>query len=262
RSYQQLLLGTSLYYRAKCDPPGHQPHAPHISIASAASHRRSSQTLNRRPRLPPDPRSSSPPGPASQHRTMGNAISASVSALCVAMSAVDLVRLPNPQPGGGTTAAAAQAPAALRSTVLPLAAVGGLFTSVALICRHVHDAGAGNQRRLVTVLLCASAGFLDFFLFVAQAQAGGSGGVDPAGAAACELGLAPAALRALPAAAAVTFCLGMLLIIIRHIRAGGEGGGGAVAGNGQAPVVGLLAKMVMGAAAGLVCLMAIALYGA
>ncbi|CAN6214675.1 unnamed protein product [Urochloa humidicola] len=198
---------------------------------------------------------------------MGNAISASVSALCVAMSAVDLVRLLNPQPGGGTTAAAAQAPAALRSTVLPLAAVGGLFTSVALICRHVHDAGAGNQRRLsevVTVLLCASAGFLDFFLFVAQAQAGGSGGVDPAGAAACELGLAPAALRALPAAAAVTFYLGMLLIIIRHIRAGGEGGGGAVAGNGpvEAPVVGLLAKMAMGAAAGLVCLMAIALYGA
>ncbi|CAN6202176.1 unnamed protein product [Urochloa humidicola] len=199
---------------------------------------------------------------------MGNAISAAVPVLCAAMSAIELVHLLDPQPGGGTTnAAAAQAPA-LCSAVrafLPLAAVGALFTAVAHIYRHVHDAGAGNRRRLsevVTFLLCASAGLLDFSLFVAPTAPAGGAADHPAGAAR-ELGLA--ALRALPAAAAVTFYLGILLITIRHIRAGGEGGGGDFAGNGpavEAPAVGVLDKMAIGAAAGLVCLMAIALYGA
>jgi len=94
-------------------------------------------------------------------------------------------------------------------------------------------------------------------LFVAQAP-GGGGAED---GAARDLGLA--ALRELPAAATATFFLGILLIIVGHIRAGGEGGGGAVAAIApiEAPV-GLLAKMAIGAAAGLVCLMAMALYGA
>ncbi|CAN6178898.1 unnamed protein product [Urochloa humidicola] len=195
---------------------------------------------------------------------MGNAIPAAAPALCTAVGAVELFCLLFPQPGAYTTAQAQ----ALRSAVrafLPLAAAGGLFTSVLLIYRHFRGAAdaAARNRRLseILALLFASAGLLYFFLFVAQAPAG-AGGVDPAGAAARELGLA--ALRALPAAAAVTFYLGMLLIIIRHIRAGGEGGGGAVAGNGpvEAPAAGLLDKMAIGAAAGLVCLMAIALYGA
>ncbi|CAN6172924.1 unnamed protein product [Urochloa humidicola] len=186
---------------------------------------------------------------------MGNAIPAAAPALCTAIGAVELFCLLFPQPGAYTTAQAQ----ALRNAVrafLPLAAAGGLFTSVLLIYRHLRGAAAdaaARNRRLseILALLFASAGLLYFFLFVAQAPAG-AGGVDPAGAAARELGLA--ALRALPAAAAVTFYLGMLLIIIRHIHAGGEGGGGAVAGNGpvEAPAVGLLDKMAIGANADVV----------
>ncbi|CAL5037375.1 unnamed protein product [Urochloa decumbens] len=185
---------------------------------------------------------------------------AAAPALCTAISAAQLIRLLDLQPGGGTTAAATQAQA-LGSAVrafLPLVAAGSLFTAVTLIHhRHFRRAAAavaaGNQRRqseMLTLLLCVSAGLLYFVLFVAQAPGGGVD--DPAGAAAREL-VGLAALRVLPAAATVTFYLGMLLIIIRHIRAGGEGGGTAVE---------LLAKMAMGAAAGLVCLMAVAIYGA
>ncbi|CAL5046635.1 unnamed protein product [Urochloa decumbens] len=186
------------------------------------------------------------------------AAAAAVPALCTAISAAQLIRLLDLHPGGGTAAAATQAQA-LGSAVrafLPLVATGGLFTAVTLIHRHFRGAAAavnaGNQRRqseMLTLLLCVSAGLLYFVLFVAQAPGGGVD--DPAGAAVREIGLA--ALRALPAAATVTFYLGMLLIIIRHIRAGGEGGGTAA---------GLLAKMAIGAAAGLVCLMAVALHGA
>ena len=182
---------------------------------------------------------------------MGNAISsAAAPALCAAFTALELVNLLVPQQGAGTTAAA-EAPAirgAVR-TFLPLAAAGGFFTSVALMYSHLRRragaAGAGNPRlpALVKFTLCASAGFLQFVLFVLQAP----GGVDHG--AARELGLA--ALRALPAAATATFFLGISLIIVGHIRAGGEGGGGAVAG--------VLAKMAVGAAAGLFCLMATAI---
>ena len=199
---------------------------------------------------------------------MGNAISsAAAPALCAAFTALELVNLLQvPQQGAGTTAAA-EAPA-IRGAVrafLPLAAAGGFFTSVALVYRHLHHAGAtatagaGNRRPpgLATFTLCASVGLLELLLFVAQAP-GGGGAED---GAARDLGLA--ALRALPAAATATFFLGILLIIVGHIRAGGEGGGGAVAAIApiEAPV-GLLAKMAIGAAAGLVCLMAMALYGA
>jgi hypothetical protein len=184
---------------------------------------------------------------------MGNTISsAAAPALCAAFTALELVNLLDPHRTGAGTRAADRAPA-LRGAVrafLPLAAAGGFFTCVALIYRHLHHAlaaaaaGAGNPRlpELVTFTLCASAGFLQFLLFVLQAP----GGVDDG--AARELGLA--ALRGLPAAATATFFLGILLIIVGHIRAGGEGGGGAVAG--------VLVKMAVGAAAGLVCLMALA----
>ena len=184
---------------------------------------------------------------------MGNAISsAAAPALCAAFTALELVNLLVPQQGAGTTAAA-EAPAirgAVRAAFLPLAAAGAFYTSVALVYRHLHLAGtsAASNRRppgLATFTLCASVGLLEYLLFVVQATVGG--GVDHA--AARELGLA--ALRALPAAATATFFLGILLIIVGHIRAGGEGGGGAVAG--------VLAKMAVGAAAGLFCLMATAI---
>ncbi|RLN12893.1 hypothetical protein C2845_PM09G05900 [Panicum miliaceum] len=190
---------------------------------------------------------------------MGNAISsAAAPALCAAFTALELFNLLDPQRTGAGSTAADRAPA-LRGAVRafpPLAAAAwglsllAFFASVAFIYSHLRRAGAaaaagaGNRRlpELVTFTLCASAGFLQFLLFVVQAP----GGVDDGAARA--LGLA--ALRALPAAATATFFLGILLIIVGHIRAGGEGGGGAVAG--------VLAKMAIGAAAGLVCLMATA----
>jgi hypothetical protein len=193
---------------------------------------------------------------------MGNATSA-VPALCAAtaISALELVHhLLDPQQGADTTAAArAQALRDAVGAFLPLAAAGGLCTSIALIYRHIAagaaaGAGAGNRRLPgpVAFILCASAGLLQLLFFTVQAP-----GTEDHGAAAHALGLA--ALRALPAAATATYYLGMILIIVGHIRAGGEGGGTAVAGNGpiEAPV-GLLVKMAIGAAAGLVCLMAMA----
>ena len=77
------------------------------------------------------------------------------------------------------------------------------------------------------------------------------------------LGLA--ALGALPFAATATFFLGMMLIIVAHVYIGGEGGGGAVAVDGLIQgLLCLLTKVVAGAAAALVGLMAMAvtLYGA
>ncbi|KAG2610176.1 hypothetical protein PVAP13_4KG181233 [Panicum virgatum] len=75
---------------------------------------------------------------------MGNAFSSGAAlALCAAFTALELVNLLVPQQGAGTTAAA-EAPAirgAVR-TFLPLAAAGGFFTSVALVYRHLHHAGA------------------------------------------------------------------------------------------------------------------------
>lgn len=215
----------------------------------------------------PDPRPPVPARPITV-RTMGNSIStATIPALCagVAISAVELVHFLDPQLGAGA-AEAAQAPAlgsAFRWAFLPLSAAWGFFTtSVALTYRrHLQRAGAadaGGNRRLserVPFMLCASAGLLEFFLFVEQIPGGGV--VDPS-AAARELGRA--ALGALPYAATATFFLSMLMVIVGHIRAGGEGGGTFVAGNGpiEAPAGGVLAKMAIGAATGLVALMAMA----
>ncbi|KAJ1258472.1 hypothetical protein BS78_10G078000 [Paspalum vaginatum] len=192
-------------------------------------------------------------------RDMGNA----AAALGAAISAAGLVNLRDPQPGA--TAAAAQGaplPHGGGRELFLLAATGGLLTAAALTYRHVHHAGAGNRRLPgpLAFMLCTSAGALQFLVFVVQP----AGGADPGDHAARALGLA--ARGALPAAAACSFYLGMLLIVTGHIRAGGEGGGGVVAGDEPTPApVGLiiLTKMALGAAAALVCLIAMAaVYGA
>ncbi|XP_021304649.1 uncharacterized protein LOC8077312 isoform X2 [Sorghum bicolor] len=197
---------------------------------------------------------------------MGDAIAASaVPALCAAMSAVELANLLDPRPGASATVTvAAQAPA-LHSGVqdlLLLASAAGFSVSVAFVYRYLHR-GAGNRRlpEIVSFMLCICAGVLQFLLFVLT-----PGGADvDHGEQARALGLA--ALRVLPAAATVTFFLGTMLIVAAHIRAGGEGGGGTIAVAGEEPIqapVGLrfLSRMALAAAAGLVCLMAIAVHGA
>ena len=195
------------------------------------------------------------------------AFPAAFADLWAAITAIQLYDLLNLQPGAGAssaTTASAQASASVGDfhIFLTLVAAGGLYAAVALIYRHVHQAeaaaaaGAGNRRRLsggVVVLLIAAASLLEFSLFVQE----GASAVDVVGA----LGLA--AFRALPAAATATFFWGMvlMLIVVAHVRAGGEGGGGAVAGDGQIQgPVWLITQMAFAAAAALVCLMALALY--
>ncbi|CAL5043989.1 unnamed protein product [Urochloa decumbens] len=187
---------------------------------------------------------------------MGNSASAAaVPALCFAVGALELANHldPTQQAGAGAgAAAAAQAPPPLGDAArafLPLAAAGGFFASVALLFRHLRRAGNQRVPGYVAFPLCASAGLL----IVAPAQ---GGVVDRAAARAVGL----AALGAVPAVSAVTFFLGMLLVIVGHIRAGGEGGGGAVARDGPigAPVVRILAKAATAATAALFCLTAIA----
>ncbi|WVZ82078.1 hypothetical protein U9M48_029384 [Paspalum notatum var. saurae] len=155
-------------------------------------------------------------------------------------------------------------------SLLTLAALGALYSAVALVYRRLHqaeaEAGAAAGRRLtsglVAFVLLAAAGLLEFFLLVQRA--GGGGGVD---GDAARRALGRAALSTLPAAATATFFWGVMLLIIAHIRAGGEGGGGggegAVAGDLQIQQwpVSLLTEIAVGAAAGLVGLMALALYG-
>jgi hypothetical protein len=198
---------------------------------------------------------------------MGNAISAA-AALCAAISAVDLVNFLDARQGRASTRVAAQAPplhSGIRDLLL-LSSAAGFSISVAFIYRHLHRgaaAGTANRRlpEIQSFMLCICAGVLHFFLFVLT-----PGGADvDHGAQAQELGLA--ALRVLPAAATATFFLGTMLIVAAHIRAGGEGGGGAVAVAGEEPIqvplgLRLLSRMALAAAAGLVCLMAIAFYGA
>ena len=156
--------------------------------------------------------------------------------LCLAFAALELSTFLDSQCGASTgTTTCAEAPLfhSAAEVLPPLAAVVVLFVAVALTYRHlshrhayaIPKAGAGNGRRsisgLVMFLLCVSAGTLEFIVFGGQAAGGGA----DHGA----LGLA--ALGALPAAATATFFLGMMLIIVAHVRAGGEGGGGAVAAD-------------------------------
>uniref|UniRef100_A0A0A9AIK4 Uncharacterized protein n=1 Tax=Arundo donax TaxID=35708 RepID=A0A0A9AIK4_ARUDO len=184
-------------------------------------------------------------------------------ALFVSVLAVQLL----PFLGHPRTTTAAQASplnGAVLQVLLPLAVMETLFAAVAFHRRrpdHIAFSAAAGDRRLselVAFLLCAAAGILEFFLFVQREGGGEAVGAQQARA----LGLTSA--RALPAAAAATFFLGMSLIFV-HVCAGGVGGGGgAVAGDDDAPapepVVWVLAEMTVDAAAALVCLMAMALY--
>uniref|UniRef100_A0A0A9BZY9 Uncharacterized protein n=1 Tax=Arundo donax TaxID=35708 RepID=A0A0A9BZY9_ARUDO len=186
-----------------------------------------------------------------------------VADLCAAITAIEIFNFLTPQPCAGTTASTPTPPLdiAALAVFLPLAATTvALHAAVGLIYRHLHRAGpaaagAGAGARRISELvafMCAAVGFLEILLLVQPA-----GGVD-GGAQARALGMA--AVDALPAAATATFFLGMILIIA-HIRAGGEGGGGAVADNRPVPAPGveLLRKMALGAAAVLVSLMAMSL---
>ncbi|XP_025812755.1 uncharacterized protein LOC112890114 isoform X1 [Panicum hallii] len=189
---------------------------------------------------------------------MVSAYAASFTDLFLAVTALELFSFLDTQTGAG-----AATPALLDGTAevwLPAAAALTLIVAtVAFMYHHlsraaVPVAGAASRRLsgLVIPVLCASAGTLDYVLFL-QAAGGADGG-----AQARALGLA--ALRALPAAATAAFFLGMMLIVvIAHVRAGGEGGGGA--GAGVRPVQGpvrVLTNMAFGAAAALVFLMAMA----
>ncbi|XP_066372839.1 uncharacterized protein [Miscanthus floridulus] len=221
------------------------------------------------------PPTSEPPFPGSpslhtsdppQPNTMVNVFAAfGFADLCLAFAALDIFTFLDSQCGAGTTTSD-QAPllGSVAELLPPLAAVVVLFVAVALIYHHlmgrrvvaVPVAGAGNGRRsisgLVMFLLCVSAGTLEFIVF-GHGQAAGGGGAGHG-----ALGLA--SLRALPFAATATFFFGMMLIIVSHIRAGREGGGGAV--SGDEPIQGPLpplAKVAAGAAAALVVLMAMAL---
>ncbi|KAL6606824.1 hypothetical protein ACP70R_042477 [Stipagrostis hirtigluma subsp. patula] len=178
-----------------------------------------------------------------------------LAALCAAIIAAEHLG----QPGAGTTASTEAPPLnGAVQVVPPMAATVALFTAVALIYRRLRHAaaGAGNRRfwDLVTFILCAAAGILEFFLFVQPA-----GGMVDGGALARAL--AGAAVRALPAAATVTFFLAMSLIFVR-VRAG-EGGdeGGCAAGDGPIQAAEkLLTKTTLGAAAALIILMAVAFF--
>jgi len=193
-------------------------------------------------------------------RAVGDAAAA---ALGVAIGAAGFVNIRDHPQSGGAGPAAQGAPPPLHGgnrellLLAHLAATGSFFTAAALTYRHVHHAGAGGpgagNRRMsgtLTFMLGAPVCALQFLVFAVQPA--GDGGADP-GDRARALGLA--ALRALPAAATLTFYLGMLLIVVGHIRAGGEGGGGVVAGDEPVPApVGVLVKMAWAAAAALVCL--------
>ncbi|KAK3131872.1 hypothetical protein QOZ80_6AG0512670 [Eleusine coracana subsp. coracana] len=126
---------------------------------------------------------------------------------------------------------------------LPLAASLALFAAVSVIHIHLHHAAEKRVSELVLFVLCTAVGILEFFLLVLPA-----GGVNGGGSA---LG---------GASAAVVFFLGITLVIA-HIRAGGEGGGGAVeVADGprvSVPVV-LLKKIALGAAIALLGQIAVA----
>ncbi|KAG2615939.1 hypothetical protein PVAP13_3NG064150 [Panicum virgatum] len=197
------------------------------------------------------------------------AFTAAFADLWAAITAIQLYYLLNLQPEAGASATTASpqasAPVGDFQIFQMLVAAGALYAAVALICRHLHQArqaeataaaaaGADNRRLSggVVILLIAAASLLEFSLFVQGVPPGGA--VDVVGA----LGLA--AFRALPAAATATFFWGMMLIVVAHVRAGGEGGGGALAGEGQIQgPVWLITKMALAAAAALVCLMATAM---
>lgn len=129
------------------------------------------------------------------------------------------------------------------SAALPLAAMVALFAAVSLIFHHLRKgAAAGDQRlsELVTFMLCASVGILEHVLFVQHV----AGVVINVGA--LGLGLA--------VATAVTFFLGVALVLVYVCS---RSGGGAVGGE-DGPVVRVLSKSALGAAAAVLGFMAMA----
>ncbi|KAJ1258466.1 hypothetical protein BS78_10G077400 [Paspalum vaginatum] len=191
---------------------------------------------------------------------MASAFAVPFSLLCLAIAALELFYFLDQQPGGGRTPTPAQASLlhSAAEVMPPLAAL-----SIAIACMYhrlmSHAACAGNRRLSgpVFLVLCVSIGALESILFVRDAGGAGHGAQ-----ALRALGLA--ALRALPAAAAAgAFFVGMTtLVVVAHVRAGGEGGGGdAVAGDGQIQgPVRLLTKVALEVAAALALLMVVALY--
>lgn len=187
---------------------------------------------------------------------VSSALSGSFAAVWAAITAIQFYYSLNLhlQPGAGTstttTTASTASIANFQQIFLTLVAMGTLYAAAALVYRSVRRAeaggaaGGGDRRPADLVAFVSAAAGVEFFLFV-----------DNVGAA----GLAAA--RVLPAASIATFFLGIVLMILLHIRAGGEGGGGgAVAGDGAVEVlVWVVTKMAFAAAAGLVALMAIAL---
>ncbi|CAL5043992.1 unnamed protein product [Urochloa decumbens] len=176
------------------------------------------------------------------------AFAAAFADLWVAITAINLYYFLNLQPEAGTGTTTTTSAAESSSSVVDfqmifpiLVAAGGLYAAVALVHRSLRQAKAAAD---LVGFVSAAAGLLELFLFV-----------DDVGALGRSLGLAAA--RVLPVASTATFFLGMVLIILVHIRAGGEGGGGAVV-VGEA-LVSVVTKMAFAAAAGLVCMMAIAL---
>lgn len=179
------------------------------------------------------------------------ALFVSIISLQVPSSCID-------QRGTSTTTAGATASAqharfdadgALQA-LLALAGMQALFIFAAIIYSHRQNHAAGNWRvsELTFFILCLQVGFLQLFLF---AQQPGEGGADDGAHA-----LAVSAARAIPAVASVTFFLGVSLVYA-HV---GNGGGGAIAGNGPVPApagVRYLANLTFGAA--LVCLTSIVL---
>jgi hypothetical protein len=192
---------------------------------------------------------------------------AAVVDLCAAFIALDSFPFLDAQLGADPSAQAALLDSVVE-LLLPLAALGALATAAAAIYRYLQHsaaaaAGAAGSRRLCRLfaILCASVGTLEFFFFV-HVQPAGVGGDVGARAQARALGLAAA--RVLPAAAVATFFLGMALIIVGHIRAGDEGGGGAFAADGHIQgqgAVSFLTKTALAAAAALIWLTALALCG-
>ncbi|KAG0513325.1 hypothetical protein BDA96_10G092000 [Sorghum bicolor] len=247
----------------------------HIANETSAAHRTSASAPAFINPLsdpsPPSPRTAaaSPPHSKPQDHplpptTMVTAVSAAaVVDLCAAFIALDIFTFLDPQLGADPSAEEAALLDSAVELLLPLAALGTLATGITVIYRHLQHsaaaaAGAAGSRRLYRffAILCASVGTLEFFFFV---QPAGSAGGN-FGAQARALGLVAA--RVLPAAAAATFFLGMALIIVSHIRAGGEGGGGAFAGDGHIQgAVSFLTKTAFAAAAALIWLTALALYG-
>ncbi|XP_062228435.1 uncharacterized protein LOC133926484 isoform X2 [Phragmites australis] len=184
---------------------------------------------------------------------MVSATAVAFLALCASFIAVQVPSFSD-QPGTTNTPAQAAPSNGALQVMLPLATMETIFTAVAFIYGHQHHAAAaaGNWRlsEFIIFILCPLIGRLEFFLFVQQPV----GGVDDA-AHARALGMA--AVHVLPAAATVTFFLGMALVFV-HVCAGG---GGAVAEDGPIQaVLGVLPKMVLGAAAALISLMAMVVY--